>query len=365
MFLKRLLPCCGLLFSFNCTASALTLSLLSNHSNVGDHNQALGIATALKALTQEDISVKDIDTKTTAPSSISTDVEKALTHGKVIVVGSGEGGIEGIADLSPHQDLIICLTSHMFLKRYNDPELLGKVTFIALPTHISKEEKALLGEKLIETVGVAHNRQVTEIDQTFKDHGRELPDAPSYFGVILGGDAPVPSSQDIKLFTEEDALKLAEYVAKIAPTEAAILVLNGPRTGKYDGAFQEIPTVHRKGESDRITKRFMQELRTRGREQAKLFDFQHTSPENKDWVSPYNAVALVAGALKVKNGKILVPGESTTSISEAVDVLSPDQIIVYENNAMNEVHTAHVKSEWAAGRVAVVEGYEISISTLR
>jgi hypothetical protein len=358
MLLKRLLLCCSLLISFRDEGYAMTVYLLSNHGNVGDHNQVLGIFTALQSLSQQDLGVKDFDTKTTSPAVLKEAIEKDLTHEKVIVMGAGEGGIDGIADLSSNPNLIICLSSHMFLERYKDPALLEKVSFIALPTHVSANIKKRLGRKLIETVGVAHNRHPAEATKVYEAwEAKELPSSPTYLGVILGGDAPVPESKEIKLFSEEDANNLAEYIANNAKG-AYILVLNGPRTGKYDKNRKEISTIHKKGQADSITNFFKAKLSKKGIAKVKIFDFQHNTPENKAWVSPYNCFDLVAGALKATGGKILVPGESSTSISESVDVLSPTQVIVYKNNAMNEVHKDHVASEFAAGRISILEDYQ-------
>jgi len=356
--IKQILLYLGLLPLLNFNAQALKLYLLSNHDNAGDHDQVLGILTAFKKLSDQTLSFKDLNTKITSPAKIKEEIEKDLLREKIIVVGAGEGGIDGITDLLAKPNLIICLMSHMFLERYKDPSLLEKIKFIALPTHVSVETKERLGEKLIETTGVAHNRLPGEADKVYEKWGKkELPACKTYLGVILGGDAPTPwPAKAIKLFTETDATKLADYVFQNAK-EACILVLNGPRTGKHDRNKKEIPNVHRKGYSDHITKLFKQKLLAKGIKNIKVFDFQHNIPENKTWVSPYNSFDLVLGALRSTNGKILVPGSSTSSISEALDTLPRGRVIVYEDSAMNEVHKSHLASELTAGRITVLENY--------
>jgi len=343
----------SLLSLMTLNAHALKVYLLSNHTNVGDHNQLLGIATAFEKLSVQHSQVEDLNTKTTTPAQIKAKIESDLHREKIIVVGSGEGGIEGIKDLSANPNLTICLTSHMFLEGYKDPSLLEKVNFIALPIHVSAAIKDKLGTKLIETTGVAHNRQPEAADQAYAEWGqKELPGCKTYLGVVLGGDAPVPGpSKDIKLFTEEDATHLANYVAQNAD-DACILVLNGPRTGKYDSEKKEIMTVHRNGNSDRITELFQKKLAALGVENVKVMDFQHGSQ------TPYNSFDLALGAVKATYGKMVVPGESTSMVSEAIDTLSPGQVLVYENSAMNKVHQAHIASELAAGRVSVLKNYQ-------
>ena len=114
--MKKILLCLGFLPFLSFNSQALKLYLLSNHDNAGDHNQILGILTAFKKLSDQHISFKDLNTKTTLPSKIKKEIEKDLPREKIIVVGAGEGGIDGITSLSPNPHLTICLTSHMFLE---------------------------------------------------------------------------------------------------------------------------------------------------------------------------------------------------------------------------------------------------------
>lgn len=365
--MKKFLVYIGFLSLISFEARALKLYILSNN-NVGDHNQALGIAAAFAKLSDQNVSIEDLNTKALSAFEIKDKIKRDLASEKVVVLGVGEGGIGGLAEVSKHPNLTICLTSHMFLGQYKDKDLLEKVDFIALPTHVSAEEKEILGSKLIETTGVAHNRRADM--ETYDEWKKELPPADIYLGVYLGGDAPTPTNE-IKIFTEEDALRLADYVIAKAKEinergmTACILVLNGPRTGKFDAEKEEIATVHREGKSDHITELFEKKLADKGIE-YKVFDFQYNTPENKEWVSSYNAFDLVAGAVRTTKGKMIVPGESTSVVSEAIDILPfesidtmpPGKVLVYHNSAMNDVHHAHVKSELEAGRVSVLENYQ-------
>lgn len=356
--MKELVLYFGCLFLIAFKAQALMVYTLSNHTNAGDHNQALGIAQALQDHAGKKTSLKDLDTKIIPPLKIKKEIEKDLLHERVIVIGSGEGGIDGVDALSSHPSLILCLTSHMFLERYKDPKLLAKVRFIALPTHTPSYIKKQLGVKLIETIGVAHNHQPEDPDTVYEKWGQKvLPSCKTYLGVMLGGDAPtLGPGQKIKFFTEEDAVKLAGYIAQ-SVKDTCVLVLNGPRTGKYDKAQKEILTVHRKGHSDPITRLFEHQLAHGGVKNIKVFDFQHNIPDNQEWILPYNSFELVVGALKATQGYILIPGDSTSMISEALDMLPPNKVIAYETGAMNEVHKSHLMSELAMGRISILEGY--------
>ncbi len=361
--MKHFVRVLGCLLLWSGDIQALKIYLLSHHDNAGDHNQVLGIKSAFIKLSPEisfEDSFEDINTKTTNPKTISEDVQKDLLTQKVVVIGSGEGGIDGAINLPKNPHLITCLTSHMFLDRYQN---LPNIDYIALPIHVSGDIKAKLGSKLIETVGVAHNRQPKVCEDVYNKWKKEIPEAPTYMAVILGGDAPLPPpSKGIKHFTEQDAQDLAKYVTQHAHG-ATVLVLNGPRTGKYNAKGEEDKDVHRKNYSDPITELFVQKLK-QNHIKYKLFDFQHNSPENKPYVSPFNSFDLIVGLLQQKEGKLLVPGESTSMISEAIDTLPQGKVLVYTNGAMNPVHESHVNSELNAERIDVLENYrEIKASS--
>jgi hypothetical protein len=351
-------------FSFLCCAfaaqAAPKLYITANPINQGDVNQAEGVKEAIEKLSPQKLSSQFLDAR--QPDAVAKQVMEDLAKDqKVILIGAGEGGVLVAKDLKPHPNLIICLTSHQLLAGYEDPTLLAKVSFIALPTHVSAKDKELIGSKLIETVGVSHNRQVAKVEATYKKWKKVLPPCSNYVGVILGGDAPLPPpAKGMKWFTEEDVIRLANFVTQHAKgNKACVLVLNGPRTGKYDKNQQEVLTVHRNGESDPLSKLFLQKLKEAG-VKTTFFDFQHKSPDNKKSELPFNAFELVVGAIKAHKGTLLVPGESTSMISEAVDLLFPTPRkvpIVYLNNAMNEVHKAHVASEHAGARVVLLEDY--------
>lgn len=348
-------------FSFLCCSFAVQampkLYMTANPINQGDVNQVAGIQHAIENLSSEKMPSLFLDAR--QPDALVKQVTEALAKGqKVLLIGAGEGGLQAIKNLKMHPHLIICLTSHQLLAGYKNADVLAKVNFIALPAHVSAKDKELIGAKLIETVGVSHNRQASKIEEIYEKWQKELPTCSSYLGVILGGDAPLPPpTKGMKWFTEKDVVSLANYIAPLAKEKkSCVLVLNGPRTGKYDKNQQEMLTVHRNGESDPLSKLFLKKLKEQGIT-ATFFDFQHKSEGSKNSERPYNTFELVIGALRAHDGVLLVPGESTSMISEAVDTLPSRKVIVYQNTAMNEVHEAHVASELAAGRIIVLEDY--------
>lgn len=366
--MKKILACASVISLICFEAQALKLYLVSNHDNVGDHNQALGIGAAFEKLSPEKVVVEDLNAKLLNSLEIKDKIEGDLLQERVVFIGSGEGGIDSTLYLPKDPNLITCVTSHMPFDQHKHKTLLKKVDFIALPTHVTSDVKEELGEKLIETMGVAHNRRPDMT--TYDEYKKELPPADIYLGVYLGGDAP-SYNKEMKFFTEDDASRLADYVIGKAKeinergVTTCILVLNGPRTGKHDKHGKEILTVHREGKSDPITEHFANKLAEKGIE-YKIFDFQYNTPENKEWVSAYNAFDLVAGAVRTTKGKMIIPGESTSVVSESIDVMPfesidtmpPGKAFVYHNAAMNDAHKAHIASEQKAGRVSVLENYQ-------
>lgn len=331
-----------LILSFG-QAQALKVFLVSNHNNAGDHNHTLGVAKFLSG------KITDIDTSQTTPENVKEQVANALNQDKVIVIGSGEGGVQGIQQLSPNPNLVIALSSHMYLPSYSK-DVLNKVNFIALPSHVSESEKSKLGSKLLAVTGLPHNRDAKVVEQTFNEWKKDLPSCSKYIGVVLGGDAPSPSN-DMRLFTTEDAEKLAGYIIKHIGSEC-VLVLNGPRTGKHNAQKNVIPTAHKDGKLDQVTKHFVSLLSAKiNPKKLKVFDFQFN---NKP---PYNTFDLAVGAVNATHGFMYVPGDSTSMISEAIDTIEPGHVIVYTNSAMNDTHEAHVKSELEANRALVLENY--------
>lgn len=355
--IKQAFLCLGLIFSSITGVQATHLYLLSNHSNAGEHNQVLGIKEAFHTPCS-DLVVEDLNVAEKSSTEIANKMTLALARDKVIVVAVGEPGAEAVKELPLHPHLTICLMAHMPLKSYEDSIVINKANFVALPIHaVSTELKDRLGSKLIETVGVSHNRKKQNMEEVYVNWKSELPTAKSYLVVILGGDAPSPGSKVNKFFGLKDAKKLADYIVKHRKPDEYLIVLNGPRTGKFKPDQQEDMTVHRQGYSDPVTESFITHLKNKGIKDFKVFDFQHKTPENQNYVLPFNSFDLAVGAVCSKGGSIFVPGESTSMISEMRDLLPPEKVVVYEHKAMSEVHQAHVQSEIAAGKIAFLKGY--------
>lgn len=341
--------CAGALIAISVEAQALKFYLAYNHDNPEAYNQAWGVVTAFENLTSKKIPVEDLNTKTLTSSEIKDKIEHDLSKEKVVFIGAGEEAIAGMRDLPQDPNLVMALVASSPLENHKDKKLLDKVDFIALPGHVAQTNlKEQLGEKLIETPGVVHNRRPDMT--TYDEYQKELPQADIYLGVYLGGDMSITSQE-----TENDATRLADYITEKAKEldqgglTPCVLVLN----------------KHREEKPERLAERFIQRLADKGIE-YKILDFQPNAPKNEKQANAYDAFDLVAGAVRSTKGKMFVPGDATIIISEAIDVLPseaietmpPGKVLVYHTAAMNDVHKTHIANEKERGRVSVLENYE-------
>ena len=312
----------------------------------GDENQVKGVLGAYAKIAG-DLNIKEFNMGQENDLHSYVNTLESNAEKKPIILAVGEKTVNTFSEMLPFVGLTSAHLCHMVTS--NHPKLVGKVDFMALPIHsIDNFDQTLAGTKtqLIKTIGVSHNRQIEAIEQIYQANKNKILKNGPYLGVILGGDAATPEGK-IQLFTEENARRLANYVADIRQGRH-LLIVNGPRTGKHDAQLQEIKTSHRDGQKDFVTQAFIDELPKRNisEDQYAIFDFQFNVPNND--------MDLVLGALRHTQSSVLVPGESTSSISECIDVLHPNAVIVYCNTAMNLVHGAHVKTEMDANRIKLL-----------
>lgn len=337
----------------NLAFSSQTFIIFLDQTQMGDKNQALGVYEAYhhrEPKTQKvEISVNDQELlKTTVAEAVKKDDKKP------IVLAVGEKTVVPFSEVLPLKKATTVHLCHMVTA--NHEKLIGKVDYLALPTHTLSQLVVPKNShtKIIETVGVAHNRQVSQIEVAYKENAAKLPQAKEFLGVVLGGDAPTPEGKTL-LFSEDNARQLARFIAKERENRH-LVITNGPRTGKFDPkTMLENKTAHREGVKDPVTLAFLDELAKNSvkPEQYTLFDFQFGQKSDMD---------MILGLLRAHKAELFVPGESTSSISESIDVMPDHHVTIYENTAMNEMHKAHVKREVASARVSLLplekDGYE-------
>jgi hypothetical protein len=278
---------------------------------------------------------------------------------KSILIAAGTYGIEAIKLLKSNKDISDkVLAIHVFHQMIDSKEN-GQFAvlktgnqdgadIIALPSHVLNENLLKRFEssktKLIQTIGVAHKTTKEDIKKSYDEHKNILPESSKYLGIILPGDAP-DSAGRIKYFTTEDATKLVGNIFKKFP-DYFLLISNGPRTGKHDTKTGEISRNHIDNIMDPVTKQFITIL-DQNKIKYKLFDFQRGTSSYKN---------LIFGTIShSKDNIMLIPGESTSLISEAVDLIPSDQVVIYSNVAMNDNHKKHIMSEFEAGRASIMD----------
>lgn len=341
----------------NVFGKELAIYTLTNKERKGDMNQVMGIKEALINKWRDSINNidKDFDIKNTE-ALVEALSQPTNANIQRVLLTVGEEGIQVLQDVEEIKDLITCHTSHMLTDK--SLELIDHCDYIILPKHtVNKEfEQKISGtrSKLITTIGVPHNRTKEAAESAYQEFMPDLPKAKSYIAILLGGDAPDEKSKQ-RLFTANFAQELAHYIVKEAHRrQAHVFILNGPRTGsRYPlEPHNIIPTAHKDGKPDYVTQTFVTTLKDKVKAGITLYDFQQNTPGQMD---------RVLGIIKLAGNKnvFFVPGDSTSSVSETIDVVGPMKVIAYWNTAMNTTHQAHIDSEYNAGRLAYLNEFFI------
>lgn len=218
--------------------------------------------------------------------------------------------------------------------------------FIVIPEHtINADVRKIAQDRnltLIPTQGVLHTMSVQAL--AGQDISAvHLKDAK--VGLVLGGDAEMPNGKDWQLFSEGSARQLAKEIAAfVKKTGYKILITNGPRTGSFINPATKDASAHRKGELDKISAAFLDELHLTGLQKGhdfEFFDFQFGQP---------SALKTIMAVVLKNKGFMIVPGESTSSISEIIAMMPA---VIYENDAMNSMHKAFV-NEVISNKTAIL-----------
>lgn len=311
-----------------------------DQAHVGDNNQIKGVIAALQQHTPRPIVVRE------QLNDMSSVYEKAT------VLIAGAAGLKQFVAMPVPSGVKCWFLTH---QAPADLEALSRsgIDILALPTHaVSHDIEAWAAKNnivLVPTVGVAHNTSIKTVTDAYQAAPDLIKVPKPYLGVMLGGDAP-EADGSMRYYTVAEAQAFAVTIAGLAKQQgASVLVLNGPRTGKFDPATgKECMGAHRNGVHDKVTQAFMQALDAQGLhadERVQLLDFQFGQP------SCFHAVL---GAIKATGGMIVVNGESTSMVAECTSVLEPHHVLLVTNDAMNATHHKHVQQECAAGRAGLL-----------
>lgn len=339
------------------------LYIISDQSFVGDRNQLLGVAREAKEYFKS--KSVTINTQEYDISDLNSLEEKIKnTNDLSILVTVGYYGINSILKLKHDKEIAKKIIAvHLSHKLLNNGELSHQqliqtkstdsfgADIVVLPKHVVDNDarKKLTGVKtiLLAITGVPHNLQVSDIDADYNKYKSQIPVNEKYLVVILAGDVPDENNK-YKCYTIKETEKLAAYVSDIAlKNNYFVLLTNGPRTGKYDCQTQNKKDVHNKDSTlDPVTSRFQQIL-TEKNVPSKLFDFKFNQP------NMYKA--LLGAVLYGNHSLVMVPGESTSMVSEITDTVNSRNIIVYYTSVMISDHMQHVQQAFDNGHISVLD----------
>ncbi len=317
----------------------LNIYCVIDGKHLGDDGNAIGIAQSLNAHYLSEQSAVSLQMVSLA--QLPEYFDPTQTH---LVIAAGAHHLPGLIDFSHthgHLDAVTTLwSSHQTCDML--PSALNSIDFLALPRHaITPSLHADCAQSrttLISTLGVAHNVSLMQLDQQASEWLDKIPRHLGYLVVVLGGDAPAGDQQP-QLFTTEYAYRLGQHTAQIAQEKNLhLLVTNGPRTGQHNPvSFAPLPVHQLNSKLDLVT-------------QAYLSGTEHTSQGSDSLLSLYNFtfgqpsafLALLGTARQHANSLYYLPGESTSMISQAVDLLTHNSLVVYDTPAMNPQHSAFV-----------------------
>ena len=303
--------------NFKNLSSAVSVYAVFDQSKVGEANMIGAIYQALP---------KVCDTwsfVTMTPKHIESSLAQDKS-GTRVVVTAGQFGIEFIKSgvFPSHTKILLC--THQWFDSMNDL----RDVYITMPEHAIDETIRNIAQTqrltLLPTQGVLHTMSAEALANE-DISAIHLTDAK--VGIILGGDAETPDG-GWKVFSVENAQRLANEIAKFQKrTGDKLLITNGPRTGRS-------ATAHKTEELDVISAAFLQELEREGLVNGTDFEFF-----NFQFGKPSTLKAVMKIVMNNK-GFMIVPGESTSSISEILAVMPAS---IYAHDAMNEQHGAFVE----------------------
>lgn len=189
--------------------------------------------------------------------------------------------------------------------------------------------------------------------------------------VMLPGDAPDPSTNSMKIFTQQSAAALCDLIAKLAGTHKKTIILhNGPRTGKHDPETHEVVCTHEykgvipKDPQDPISLYIVDELKKREYD-VKFFNFGFLVDEKtgeKRAVSAFNPLVYFASA-SAAPCNVVISGESVSNLSLLPHFIKRDKLFVFEPDSMNSSHEAVLEEALQRGYVRALDQYKVTQHT--
>ncbi len=185
-----------------------------------------------------------------------------------------------------------------------------------------------------------------------------MPDADGdTVSILLGGDVAesdaATGTQTVRRLSADDARQQARRIAELelaGRTRCHFVIVSSPRTGKFgpDGA-EVTPNPHRTGTRDDVTRAFEETLRGYPNAQVDVFDF-HMAKRPAPMPPLLHAYRQAPGP----TGRIHVPGDSVSMVSEVASVL-PGSMVIDETASMDANHRRAAQAIAADSGIAVLE----------
>ncbi len=229
-----------------------------------------------------------------------------------IILGAGINGCQAFKS-KPQQNEINVLLTWQWLDNLTD---IDNSTFLVVPEHAIDhrfEDLQKRGVKLILISGVIHNKTQENI---MKEEIVDIDPSTQYIAMLAGD-----TQQEDGKWTKFDRNMLLGFL-KFLPEDKKILILNGPRTGKFKENLEEMDMEAHKTSVDYITKAVMK----KNIPNWKVMDFKYG--EKSYWEKALKFCLLHTDVA------LILPGESTSMISEALGLgILP---VIYNHEAMTK-----------------------------
>lgn len=318
----------------------VTIIALGHPDFSGDNANAMGAQAALaERYEQQGIAVE------TNPPQAELDAlmeGHPLPGGQYIVIGAGAHWLETLAELKKPNVMTVW-------SGHEPPEgLLEKaqaIDVVHLPEYtLTAHLKTALRDRLVTSPhGVSHNLSRKTIDAAYEamqSSAEPVPqsDGNKYMLVMLGGDV----SEDRK-FSADEARQLGIRMGKTAHRNGYMLLgTNGPRTG---GKGSHEPGM----ELDDVSNAFLQGLEESGLPPGQSAFYPFVRGEQSAYKGLLGAVANHSGSIA------LLPGDSASMLTEAIDTLPAGFAAAYPTESMDESNQQQLTA-LANGGYAFVEG---------
>lgn len=267
-------------------------------------------------------------------NAIDNDMElKALKD--QIIIGAGVSGADAFSHPSTSKKLRILLTWQWIDSFKN----LTQGTVIVVPEHAVDERFRSLEKmnqvKLLTISGVLHNKTLEKL----KDESIEWIHKSTNYIVVLAGD----TQQENGKWTLYNRNMLEDFL-KDLPKDKNILILNGPRTGKHLENTETVDESAHRTSIDYITLAAIEKKVPTWQ----IVDFKYGAKSNLDSAMNF--------CIKNPNVALILPGESTSMISEALSLgIMP---VIYEHPSMTDTSRKYIAELKSKGLILLYPHFE-------